>query len=54
MFGVLVARAVTLPGATVGLDTFLRLIGKKMADPKVWLAAYGHVFSRCQLVLVSW
>lgn len=44
MFGVLVARAVTLPGATVGLDTFFAPNWEKMADPKVWLAAYGHVF----------
>ncbi len=44
MFAILVARAVTLPGAAVGLDTFFNPNWEKMADPKVWLAAYGHVF----------
>ena len=44
MFGILVGRAVTLPGATMGLDTFFNPDWAKMADPKVWLAAYGHVF----------
>ncbi|MFB6349034.1 sodium-dependent transporter [Moraxella sp. ZJ142] len=44
MFGILVARAVMLPGATLGLETFFAPNWEKMADPKVWLAAYGHVF----------
>lgn len=44
MFAVLVVRAVMLPGAAEGLNTFFAPNWEKMADPKVWLAAYGHVF----------
>lgn len=44
MFGVLVIQAMMLPGASAGLDTFFAPNWEKMADPKVWLAAYGHVF----------
>ncbi|MDO4895312.1 sodium-dependent transporter [Moraxella sp.] len=44
MFSVLVARAVMLPGAIEGLNTFFTPDWTKMANPKVWLAAYGHVF----------
>lgn len=44
MFTILVARAVTLPGAVAGLDTFFTPNWEKMANPSVWLAAYGHVF----------
>lgn len=44
MFGVLVVQAAMLPGATAGLDTFFAPNWDKMKDPKVWLAAYGHVF----------
>ena len=44
MFGIMVVRAVSLPGALVGLESFFTPNWSKMADPKVWLAAYGHVF----------
>ncbi|MDO5651878.1 MAG: sodium-dependent transporter [Moraxella sp.] len=44
MFAVMVVRAVSLPGSITGLQTFFEPNWAKMADPKVWLAAYGHVF----------
>lgn len=44
MFGVLVVKAFSLPGAMLGLENFFSPNWSKMADPKVWLAAYGHVF----------
>ncbi len=44
MFGIMVVQAISLPGATQGLEAFFTPDWKEMADPKVWLAAYGHVF----------
>lgn len=44
MFVIMVIQAVHLPGAVEGLNTFFTPNWKAMADPKVWLAAYGHVF----------
>lgn len=44
MFGFMVIKAVTLPGASVGLNAFFTPNWSAMINPKVWLAAYGHVF----------
>ena len=44
MFVIMVIQAVRLPGAAEGLNTFFTPNWTAMADPKVWLAAYGHVF----------
>lgn len=44
MFGLMVFKAVQLPGAAEGLNAFFTPNWAKMADPKVWLAAFGHVF----------
>ncbi|UNU73576.1 sodium-dependent transporter [Moraxella nasovis] len=44
MFIVMVGKAVTLPGASLGLQTFFAPNWSAMANPSVWLAAYGHVF----------
>lgn len=44
MFGIMVVKAVTLPGASLGLDGFFKPDWAGLANPKVWLAAYGHVF----------
>lgn len=44
MFVIMVIQAVRLPGAVEGLNTFFTPNWTAMADPKVWLAAYGHVF----------
>lgn len=44
MFGIMVAQAVTLDGATLGLNAFFEPNWSAMSNPKVWLAAYGHVF----------
>lgn len=44
MFGIMVIQAVRLEGATEGLNAFFTPNWAKMADPKVWLAAFGHVF----------
>ncbi|QKG83714.1 sodium-dependent transporter [Kroppenstedtia pulmonis] len=37
-------RGVTLPGATEGLNVLLKPDFAALADPKVWVAAYGQVF----------
>lgn len=44
MFAIMVIQAVRLPGAVEGLNTFFTPNWAAMANPKVWLAAYGHVF----------
>lgn len=44
LFGVMVVQAVSLPGSTQGLEGFFKPDWAAMANPKVWLAAYGHVF----------
>lgn len=44
MFGIMVVQAVSLPGSTKGLEAFFTPNWTAMANPKVWLAAYGHVF----------
>lgn len=44
VFIMVVIRAVTLDGAMVGLDAFFKPDLSKLADPVVWVAAYGHIF----------
>ncbi len=44
LFGIMVFKAVTLPGAVVGLNAFFEPNWERMKEPSVWLAAYGHVF----------
>lgn len=44
LFGIMVFKAITLPGAVIGLNAFFEPNWEKMKDPNVWLAAYGHVF----------
>ena len=44
LFGIMVFKAVNLPGAIVGINAFFEPNWVKMKDPNVWLAAYGHVF----------
>ncbi|OLF39414.1 MULTISPECIES: sodium-dependent transporter [unclassified Psychrobacter] len=44
LFGIMVFKAVNLPGAEVGLNAFFEPNWERMKDPNVWLAAYGHVF----------
>lgn len=44
MFGALVVRAVTLPGATDGLNAFFTPNWAALGDPGVWLAAYSQIF----------
>lgn len=44
LFGIMVFKAINLPGAAEGLNAFFAPNWEKMADPNVWLAAYGHVF----------
>jgi len=41
---VIVVRGITLPGALDGLDYFLKPDFSKLADPQVWLSAYGQIF----------
>jgi len=44
MFLIIVFRAITLDGATAGLDTFFKPDWSKIFDGKVWVAAYGQIF----------
>ncbi len=41
---ILIIRGITLKGAGMGLEYYLRPNFSKLADPKVWLAAYGQIF----------
>jgi neurotransmitter:Na+ symporter, NSS family len=43
-FGVLVVRALTLEGASAGLDTFFRPDWSALSDGSIWVAAYGQIF----------
>ena len=43
-FVVLVIRAITLPGAADGLNALFTPDFSKLADTKVWMAAYGQIF----------
>ena len=43
-FIVIVVRAITLPGAAVGLDQLFRPDWSRIADGSVWVAAYGQIF----------
>jgi neurotransmitter:Na+ symporter, NSS family len=44
VFLIVVIRAVTLDGAFLGLDAFFKPDLSKLANPTVWVAAYGHIF----------
>lgn len=44
LFVMVVIRAVTLDGAALGLDAFFKPDLSKLANPTVWVAAYGHIF----------
>ncbi|RHW42656.1 sodium-dependent transporter [Neobacillus notoginsengisoli] len=44
LFLIIVLRAITLDGAAVGLDAFFKPDWKEIANPKVWVAAYGQIF----------
>ncbi len=44
MFLMIVIRALTLEGATLGLEAFFKPDWGKIASPGVWVAAYGQIF----------
>jgi NSS family neurotransmitter:Na+ symporter len=44
LFSIIVIRAVTLPGATTGLNAFFEPNWDKILDGSVWIAAYGQIF----------
>ncbi|MEK3856970.1 sodium-dependent transporter [Cytobacillus sp. FSL H8-0458] len=44
LFLIIVVRALTLDGAIAGLDAFFKPNWEMIADPKVWVAAYGQIF----------
>jgi neurotransmitter:Na+ symporter, NSS family len=44
LFLVIVVRALTLDGALQGLDAFFKPNWSQIANPKVWVAAYGQIF----------
>ena len=44
LFSILVIQALRLPGAVDGLNAFFTPNWEAMANYKVWLAAFGHIF----------
>lgn len=44
LFALLVIQALRLPGAIDGLNALFTPNWKAMANPEVWLAAFGHIF----------
>ncbi|MDM5228611.1 sodium-dependent transporter [Cytobacillus sp. NJ13] len=44
LFLIIVVRALTLDGAIAGLDAFFKPNWEMIAEPKVWVAAYGQIF----------
>ena len=44
MFLIIVIRALTLEGATVGLEALFKPNWSEIASPGVWVAAYGQIF----------
>ncbi|MGJ9457499.1 sodium-dependent transporter [Oceanobacillus sp. CF4.6] len=44
IFLIIVVYALTLPGAITGLDAFFAPDFNRIADPDVWVAAYGQIF----------
>ena len=57
MFVALVVYSLTLPGAAKGLDALFTPDWSKLADPSVWIAAYGQIFfslSICFGIMVTY
>lgn len=44
VFILVVIRALTLEGAAIGLEALFKPDLSKLANPTVWVAAYGHIF----------
>lgn len=44
LFIIIVIRSVTLDGAAAGLEAFFKPDWGQIANPKVWVAAYGQIF----------
>ena len=44
MLVIITIRAITLPGAAIGLNALLEPNWSKIADPQVWINAYGQIF----------
>ena len=57
MFLIMVGISLSLPGAAKGLDALFTPDWSKLADPKVWVAAYGQIFfslSICFGIMVTY
>ncbi|MDO4433248.1 MAG: sodium-dependent transporter [Alysiella sp.] len=57
MFALLVVYSLFLPGATKGLNALFTPNWEKLADPTVWIAAYGQIFfslSICMGIMVTY
>jgi NSS family neurotransmitter:Na+ symporter len=57
LFILLVIRAVTLPGATEGLNTLFKPDWASITDSQVWIAAYAQIFfslSICFAIMVTY
>jgi len=48
---VIMVQGLTLPGASDGLNVLFSPQWRKLLDPSVWIAAYGHVFFSCSVAL---
>ena len=51
LFIIFVIRAVTLPGAAVGLNTFFEPSWSQLKDPNIWMAAYAQIFYSLSLAM---
>lgn len=48
---VIAVRGIMLPGAAQGLNVLFTPDFEALGNPKIWLAAYGHVFFSCSLAM---
>jgi NSS family neurotransmitter:Na+ symporter len=48
---IIVIRGISLPGATAGLNVLFTPDFNAMANPRVWLGAFGHVFFSTSLAM---
>lgn len=51
LFVIFVIRAVTLPGAAIGLNAFFEPEWSSLAHPDVWIAAYSQIFYSLSLAM---
>lgn len=51
LFVIFVVRAVTLPGASLGLNSFFQPQWSQLVNPEIWKAAYSQIFYSLSLAM---